>query len=340
MPLSCATADSLAQPIHIYFQKQHQQAAMPDHRATTSSWSDSDKVDISPTAVGSYKLFRPLNAERLITLFREARDTLQITRNTKNRARFHNASNAANEALLEASWPHLSLHGKPLEAHGLTPEHILFYCSILLPGGYFPSVHWDTDWLMFPNAAGFQMWFYLKEFSVDPDEGSMYMVSTPDLQGVPPYDMPNRYVLQQDGSLHKTYHDTKTERVLATFPNASALGLKFRYLKLREGDCLIYSKRSLHKSDPRPYWKDPSVQIDRNAANVRAFVGPRVRHAGTFEFVPGHPFGQGGKNRPPGMCVSHPRSRDLWVASLACPPHPQYASRAPEVLLNRSRALQ
>ena len=108
-------------------------------------------------------------------------------------------------------------------------------------------------------------------------------------------------MVQADGSVHKTYHDTNAEPVLATFPNASALGLKFRYLKLREGDCLVYSKRSLHMSDPRPYWKDPTVRIDRIATNVRAFVGPRDQRAGTFEFAPGHPFGQSGKRRPPTM---------------------------------------
>jgi len=79
--------------------------------------------------------------------------------------------------LLRHVLPHVSL------ADGRKPkfEECLIYGVVMERGGYFPYIHWDTDWHLFPNADGFQLW-YLLENDMD-NEGNMFLVETPHLVG-------------------------------------------------------------------------------------------------------------------------------------------------------------
>lgn len=55
---------------------------------------------------------------------------------------------------------------------------------------------------------------------------------------------------------------------------------------MKKGDCLIFSKRTLHMSDPRPHLEGASV--NRLAMNVRVLVKPRDRS--TFNVWTGHRY--------------------------------------------------
>ena len=58
------------------------------------------------------------------------------------------------DSLVRTALPHLRMGYEHVN-----DADVLFYgCTPALPGGYYPTLHWDTDWYMFPEAAGFQMW--------------------------------------------------------------------------------------------------------------------------------------------------------------------------------------
>ena len=146
-------------------------------------------------------------------------------------------------------------------------------------GAYFPSLHWDTDWCMFPGAEGFQVWYLLESHAED-GEGNMFIAR--DCAALRPDDPPVRLVAR-GGRVRKTLNKYLfREPVLAEYASVEELGLRLEYLAMAPGECLVFSKRTLHMSDPRP------ERTRRLALNFRVVVRPRGQ--AEVAFATGHPY--------------------------------------------------
>ena len=63
-------------------------------------------------------------------------------------------------------------------------------------------------------------------------------------------------------------------------------GLEFQYLDMHAGDCLVFNKRSLHLSDPRPSLSGhPATRL---ALNFRVVI--RGKDEDTIPYYPGFQF--------------------------------------------------
>lgn len=187
------------------------------------------------------------------------------------------AKRAMIEELVSTALPHITIPGRP----PLTLEDCYIFSCAQERGAYFPHVHWDTEYLAFPEVEAFQLWFLIEN---DEPTGNMFMASTPDLSSS---DAPCRYVVQSDGSVLKVHHDASDDECpMKRFATAEDAGLRFEYLDMKPGDCLIFSKRTLHMSDPRPHLEGTS--INRLAMNVRILVKPAARD--TFNVWLGHRY--------------------------------------------------
>ena len=71
-----------------------------------------------------------------------------------------------------------------------------------------------------------------------------------------------------------------------SYEHARAANLTFHYMDLAAGDCLLWSKRTLHMSDPRPHLLGGVNK--RTAAHVR--VAARSAPGGAIDYWPNHPY--------------------------------------------------
>lgn len=169
------------------------------------------------------------------------------------------------DALLLDVLPHVRL------ADGSSPalEDCLVANVQFGEGAFSPKIHWDTAWEMWPGADGFQLWYLLEPHTVA-GEGNMFMVSTPELDID---DTPIKLVPKPDGTVLKMLNDNKTTTVIHKYASLDSLGLQFEYLDMQPGECLVFSKRTLHVSDPRPHLKKQNVP--RIAFIFRVVLRPR-----------------------------------------------------------------
>ena len=139
-------------------------------------------------------------------------------------------------------------------------------------GAYFPHLHWDTDWKQFPGCDGFQLWYFVE--NDDPDgEGNMFMARTDELS---PDDDPVELFLNPGGSvsknaLHPSEANPHAKVELKRYASLDECALSFEYLACDPGDLLIFSKRTLHMSDPRPHLRE-HADVRRLALNMRVIV--------------------------------------------------------------------
>ena len=120
--------------------------------------------------------------------------------------------------LVSAALPHISIPGRP----PLTLDDCYIFSCAQERGAYFPHVHWDTEYMAFPEVEAFQLWYLIEN---DETTGNMFMAATDDLT---PTDAPCRYVLQADGSVLKVNHDaTDEECPIKRFAKAEDAGLSF-----------------------------------------------------------------------------------------------------------------
>ncbi|KAH8053300.1 hypothetical protein JL722_9523 [Aureococcus anophagefferens] len=141
------------------------------------------------------------------------------------------------------------------------------------------------DWTLFPDAAGFQVWV-LVDASELPNAGNLFVAETPELLESDP---PLRWDFDERGGATKnTYLGTQFPMPLKTYGSwERGAKLSFRYFNGTEGDALVFSKRTLHMSDPRPHLlRDLRERPpDRLAVSVRAAVKDAD---GGLNFWPGH----------------------------------------------------
>ena len=84
-------------------------------------------------------------------------------------------------------------------------------------------------------------------------------------------DAPSRFIFRPGAAL-KLHHDSNPhgELCVKRFVPPETLDMSFSYLGMTPGECLIFSKRTLHMSDPRPLMKGERAR--RLALNVRVLI--------------------------------------------------------------------
>ncbi len=225
-------------------------------------------VDVSSDAVGQYKL---INATAHLWSLRKAVDLHE----TGQSAPIFKAL----DSLLISLLPHIRR-----DQLSVALQELVYFDMFYERGAYFPLVHTDGNWLQFPGADGFQVWYMMEEN--DNDGGNMFMAHTNDLHKD---DLPVIYVQSDDGTIMKRINDfdrsLDNDIPVKTFSSFNETGLEFRYLDMHAGDCLIFSKRTLHVSDPRPFLAGLSVK--RRALNVRIVLRDKGK-----DTIPVFPFYQ------------------------------------------------
>ena len=234
-------------------------------KISTEDFDVNESVDVGSDAVAEYKIVSARSHLRALT-------TAVDLYNAGQPAQMHDALDFL---VLDVVLPNIHR-----DRSLVSLEQLVYYDLMRERGGYFPFIHWDTDWLQFPEADGFQIWYLLEEN--DEEGGNMFMVKTDDLRD----DDPSvRYLPTKTGGIIKTLHDINSpENPLKLFSSVNDSGLEFQYLDMHAGDCLIFSKRTLHMSDPRPFLAGKPRK--RLALNFRVIV--RDKEEDTIPFWPGH----------------------------------------------------
>lgn len=210
-------------------------------RVSADSYGPNDKVSLS--ACGSYKI---IQAQELLQNMQELSTIQEALKDSIHQEKLQ----AACDKLLEMALPHIR---ELSSTSDISLDDCYYYCCVVQEGGYLPVIHTDTDWLMFPEHDGFQLWYLLENDHPD-NQGNMFMIQTDALS---PKDPPVHIEVSKDGSKFiKKKADQWTYPVMETFRHEKDKGdevLKFEYLDMKPGDCMLMSKHSLHMSDPRPH---------------------------------------------------------------------------------------
>lgn len=228
---------------------------------STKDFDMDEPVEISSNAVARYKI---IPATEHLQSLRNALDSYTAGKP----AHMHEAL----DSLISDVIPHVH------RSHALISlDQIVYFGLVKERGAYFPGIHWDTDWLQFPGVDGFQIWYLLEEN--DETGGNMFMANTNDLSEDDP---PVTYVPTENDRVRKSI--AGPDIPVKFFSNLTESGLEFQYLDMHAGDCLIFSKRTLHMSDPRPLLAGKAT--NRLALNVRLIV--REKDEDTIPFWPDH----------------------------------------------------
>jgi len=224
------------------------------------------RINVGPDAVSDFKIIRtplPLNA-----MLHSGALTMSMA-----------GDGVAFHAMLNASVAHIHIGGA-----SVAPELLIPWVGLLSGGAYFPTIHWDTDWMQFPTAAGFQVWCMVRSHAV-PREGGVFVVTTSELSK---HDPPIRFEWHpEDGTISKLQHtEDRPEYPMRSYTSAREANLTFNYMDLAVGDCLLWSKRTLHMSDPRPHLR--GGVNERVASHLRVAV--RATAGGPIDYWPNHPY--------------------------------------------------
>ena len=242
-------------------------------RVTPADFSAADRVNARADAIDEWKLFEaPEFHERVRACMADSLAGDESNEAVEQRS-------AMLDALVARALEHVEIPGRG----PLTLDDCYIYSCAQERGAYFPHVHWDTDYMCFPEVDAFQIWYLIEN---ERPTGNMFMARTATFARSDP---PCRYLMQADGSVTKVLHDASdVEPPLQRFDSLEASGLRFEYLDMAPGECLVFSKRTLHLSDPRPHLDGEDV--GRLAMNVRVLLRPADRPS--FSVWAGHRYFQ------------------------------------------------
>ncbi|KAH8069681.1 hypothetical protein JL720_11987 [Aureococcus anophagefferens] len=196
-------------------------------------------VDVSPKATSRYAVARiadlrgPL--KRLTFAYRSEQD----------KAKGRRYANHVIDRVFRRVLPRL----EPLPDGRAALDDLVFFGLSVLTSSPYPFLHYDQDWTLFPDAAGFQVWV-LVDASELPNAGNLFVAETPELLESDP---PLRWDFDERGGATKnTYLGTQFPMPLKTYGSwERGAKLSLRYFNGTEGARLL--KRTLHMSDPRPH---------------------------------------------------------------------------------------
>lgn len=199
-------------------------------KISANSFCEELKVDASRSSLGNYKI---------IDLSQHTEALVDIYKNGGVDNISHQGCRILDN-LISDILPYISVGGRDVNL-----DQCLYY-AFGGGGASIPQIHSDTDWLQFPDADGFQIWFLLE----NPEKtGNMFLVDTP-LQSC--NDMPQCFDFKSDGTVHREHLCVDYQQVpINIFNSIDDCKFRFRYLDMKSGDCLLFSKRQLHMSDPR-----------------------------------------------------------------------------------------
>lgn len=230
------------------------------------------RVDVHDTAVSQYKIINCRSHLEAITML-SANGNAAATGGAQD-------THDILDALLDDILLHVSVQGCTVTKD----DCVVFALASQHGSPCYTRPHWDFNWTMFPNTDGFQLWYLVDNSAA---EGNMFVVKTPELRE---HDLPVRFVFLPDGTVQKTHHDNRhsyalgPERVEAVYSSAAACAITFAYLAMQPGDCFVFSKRTLHMSDPRPRLHGRAC--NRIAVQLRVVV--RRPGEDTIPFWAGH----------------------------------------------------
>lgn len=162
---------------------------------------------------------------------------------------------ASMDALLADILPHVRVGTESVK----DPE-LRVIDTIAFPGAYFPSIHTDLEWDLYPND-GFQIW-YLTENEEKDNLGNMFLFPTDRV-----LNSASSNLSLQEGDIIVQRANNELDKRVAEFP-ASELKDKIRYLDMRPGECLVFSSWTYHMSD----FRVPNPK--RHAVTARILVCP------------------------------------------------------------------
>jgi hypothetical protein len=127
----------------------------------------------------------------------------------------------------------------------LTIKDLVVVDVLDVNGSYFGRFHTDTEWDLFPEADGFQIWYlvYNKEKN---RYGNMFLHTNPKFD----HTFSPASVKHKNGKIIIEDNDYSIKR-RTTCDNFPLDKGKFTYLNIHDGDCLIMTKNVLHSSDLR-----------------------------------------------------------------------------------------
>lgn len=106
------------------------------------------------------------------------------------------------------------------------------------------------------------------------DEGNLFVVKSSN------EDTPIEFISHKNGSFTKQFHGPGFNGVRlnsTTYSNAQSAGFSFHYVDTRPGECLIFTKRTLHMTDIRLQMKN--LSNTRRTFGFRAYVRDNCEHS-------------------------------------------------------------
>ena len=248
------------------WEQQHYATLLPlldrARRVTLADFPAERKIDvhddpINGSITGDFKIFSVAHA---LPEWLGAIERLDMPRAMRA---LHSTVKAALEHLHAPGRRHLTLDD-------VTLQGLLFAAGIVGP-----VIHWDPNWETFPHAAGFNLWCLLEEH-VDPGEGNMFLFRTKELA---PTDGAVSFSFNENGHVYKENHmdnwlgTVRPSTVLKIYDTVEQINFEVTYLEMRPGECVVFSKRTLHQGDIRPHARGVPVRsISRRAMSVRVAI--------------------------------------------------------------------
>lgn len=202
------------------------------------------------------------------------------------------------DELLRVCCQNISRGGKPVTVDDCVAMHL----NTGTAGPYIPVLHWDVEYGLFPEADGFNVWMLTSSDDKLGSEGNIYIVNSSKFSGSDT--LPEWLAFTGKGkcgdlapadqfsaprpAVVRRLHDLAfPERATAQYETVDELEMKFDYVAAKPGDCVVWSKRTLHMSDPRPLLEGRTIK--RKVIQIRVVLKPADPAQKTMVYNPKHP---------------------------------------------------
>ena len=265
---------------------------------TSKSFRTSKTVDVSASTTCDYKIFGV--GSDLADRLHQAMENYGLFVGV-------NVEVALIDELMRVVCKHVTRNGKPVTIDDCVAMHL----NTGTAGPYIPVLHWDVEYGLFPEADGFNIWMLTSSDNAEGSEGNVYIADTPAVTGkdtLPEWiaftgdgkcgDLPAVGERSGDGSpksvmkkrpeVVRRIHDLAfPEAETGSYDTIDELKMKFDYVQAKPGECVVWSKRTLHMSDARPLLEERTVK--RKVIQIRVVLKPEGADKSTMVFNPDHP---------------------------------------------------
>lgn len=275
---------------------------------TSAAFKPGYKIDAGASVCGDYKIFDV--GAGLAKRLHEAMEGGKLFVGV-------NVDVALVDELMRVICEHVSRGGEPITVDDCVCMHL----NTGTAGPYIPVLHWDVEYGLFPEADGFNVWMLTSSDNAEGTEGNVYIARSPTVKGSD--EMPEWIAFTGEGTcgelpaksvgdgapapgvtpstaeataaapaprpaVVRRLHDLSfPERQTAAYDTVEELDMSFEYVGAKSGECVIWSKRTLHMSDPRPILE--SRTLKRKVIQIRVVLKPKDKTQSTLVFNPNHP---------------------------------------------------